>query len=154
MSEELDKILEIKRRSKPIKLKVQRPPLNWGRIIRQSLVGVPTGLIGGVIGFFVGASGPWWSVSSHFGEERMGCMILGAIIGYALGSPIGVYLAGSSDNQKGSFWATLGGSVLGFGLFFVGALVIQLGVPIFGVGLLAIPPICASIGFDLTRRYK
>lgn len=83
-----------------------------------------------------------------------------ALTAFELGSALAVYLAGREGNKTGSFKATLGGSVLGTLGF--GALAISLNRIFpdhFGRGatiamFLAGPPIGATIGFNMTRRYK
>ncbi len=84
----------------------------------------------------------------------------GVPIGLIFGSAYGVYAVGNIGNQTGSFKATLGGSFLGF-LGGVGAAACLAELydtnqffPAQGYCLLAGPPIGATIGFNLTRRYK
>jgi len=86
-------------------------------------------------------------------------------IGYftdILGSSSGVQRAGNMGDETGSFWATLGGSISG-GILGVGIIFIinrydlmsenvrsKVGIASF----LSFPVIGATIGFNLTRRYK
>ena len=82
-------------------------------------------------------------------------------IGIALGSFLGVYLIGNIGNKTGSFLATFGGSVLpasgcfayGYlrGSFRDASIVV---VWVFVATAVFFPSLCATIGFDLTRRYK
>ncbi len=70
-----------------------------------------------------------------------------------LGSSIGVYLVGNIGNETGDFLATLGGGILGglAGIFIFTAIIKDLDN---GAVVLVGPPIGATIGFNLTRRYK
>ena len=122
----------------------EKPP---PRIAEEIFAGVVGGLVGGAIGGGIG-----WAIGS--GVERgseplteypelLGAA-LGATVGYVLGSPIGVYNAGDTENETGNFLATLGGGVAGG----------FLGLLIGGVGALPGIPIGATVGFNMTRRYK
>jgi hypothetical protein len=81
---------------------------------------------------------------------------------YVLGSAVGVYLVGSIGKQKGSLLATLGGGL--FGGIVIVILVFTGGDGDKSVGtaekiviwgfLSLIGPVMATIGFNLTRRYK
>ncbi len=90
----------------------------------------------GIVGVYVGAGLELELTDSKNEFSGFGGAIIGALIGYTLGSATGVYLVGNIGDGTGSFLATLGGSILGV-----------LG---YGVG----SPIGAAIGFNLTRRYK
>jgi hypothetical protein len=61
---------------------------------------------------------------------------VGGILGWIVGSSVGVYLAGNTENQTGSYPAALGGSVLGVFVPFLSS------------------PFGATVAFNLTRRYK
>jgi len=81
---------------------------------------------------------------------------------YAFGATFGVYLIGSRGNQTSSFLSTLGGGLVGVPvtvlLYIDGDMA---GDMMFGIAktvlwsfvFLAVP-IMATIGFNLTRRYK
>jgi hypothetical protein len=58
------------------------------------------------------------------------------LVGWAIGSSVGVYLVGNVEDETGLFLATLAGSILGTPFLLVGS------------------PISATIGFNMTRRYK
>jgi len=120
-----------------------KPPLSVRNITNELI----SGTVGGIcIGYYVG----WFAGN------------IGYCTGYMLGSSSGVYRAGNMGNETGSFWATLGGSVLG-GILGVGIILVtnhyelvsedvQSKVEI--VSILSFPVIGATIGFNLTRKYK
>jgi hypothetical protein len=101
------------------------------------------GLMGGMI---IGAEEGCYELGCGMGEG-----LIGLTIGHTLGSAIGVYLVGNIGNETGSFLATLGGSILGGGL---GLTFVFLSGELLPFPLLVCPPIGATIGFNLTRRYK
>lgn len=134
----------------------EKPPLSGGRITGEILVGGVGGIVGGLGGGFIGAG----VAGEGYPEELVGG-IIGGSIGYTLGCSIGVYLVGNIGNETGDFLATLGGGILGglAGIFAITAiikdlengavrLVVRVAVALVG------PPIGATIGFNLTRRYK
>jgi hypothetical protein len=81
---------------------------------------------------------------------------------YILGCAIGVYFVGRIGSQTGSFLATLGGSLIA--LFVMGLLYFYIKVAedmMLGIEKVVLwplvflaAPIMATIGFNLTRRYK
>jgi len=153
-------------------LKGKKPPLNVGRIIGEILAGVATGIATGLAGAFIGLFvGGFVNALGVHAEEWAAGVILpyamgGTLIAYTLGCPIGVYLLGKRGNKTGSFLATIAGSILGtvtwLCVFYIGPLVIARFIMIIArfimiVGLPILPlggPIGATIGFNLTRRYK
>jgi hypothetical protein len=82
---------------------------------------------------------------------------------YILGCVIGVYFVGTRGIQTGSFWVTFGGSLLGVPVmallyFYIWAAeeYMTLGIEkivLWPLVFLA-PPIGATLGFNLTRRFK
>jgi hypothetical protein len=94
---------------------------------------------------------------------------------YGLGSAVGVYLVGSRGKQAGSFLPTLAGGLVGgivmlvmlpFALFLSSDYIVEVESSDYIVGvekivgwalvvlISLIPPIFATIGFNLRRRYK
>ncbi|MBI1924985.1 hypothetical protein HYR99_12150 [Candidatus Poribacteria bacterium] len=115
--------------------KDEKPPQNGVRIGGEILAGGAGGIILGCGGAFIGYGLEILIVCEpvdDLGLCGLRGFIIGGSIGYLLGSSIGVYVVGNSGNETGSFWATLAGSILG----------------------LPLAPISATIGFNLTRRYK
>ena len=105
-----------------------KPPLRSGRVIGEILAGTGVGIVGGITGYGLGriiAGEP------EYGDDiGVYLVYLGmASVGYFLGVPAGVYLVGNNGNETGSFGAAFFGNLL------------------FG-------PIGATIGFNMTRRYK
>jgi len=80
--------------------------------------------------------------------------LIGGITSHTLGSAISVYIYGSSGNETGSFLATLVGSILGAGMGITGAIIFSEAPPLALTVFLICPPIGATIGFNLTHRYK
>jgi hypothetical protein len=144
--------------------KREKPPVSEDRIAVEIIGAAAVGTILGITGGYIG--GKLYEGCSGFLCEFDGILI-GWSIGYPLGSAIGVYIAGNTGNEIGSFPSTLLGSILGQlgGLGGVaiaialagegegegeGELAVGLGGVLFFVG----SPIGATIGFNLTRRYK
>ncbi len=127
---------------------VIRPPLNTGRIALESVAGFGGGIVTAIAGVFIGDMiGPDDCYGAPLCISR-GAMV-GMMIGYPIGTAIGVYAVGNIGNQTGSFWTTLAGSASGF---FIGALVA-------GAVENEIPFILTSvagpvIAFNMSRKYK
>ncbi len=151
---------ESEARKEMLRREAEKPPLKGGQVAGEILNGVvgeflgmiggmlPGAVLGGIIGEIAGDDSEG---TAYYGA------LLGAIFGMPLGSAWGVYMAGDTENQSGSFLATLGGSLLGI---VVGVSLLHYagdeGVieTIGGVLVWFSPPIGATIGFNLTRRYK
>ena len=81
---------------------------------------------------------------------------------YGLGSAVGVYLVGNRGKQTGSFLATLGRGFLGvFVMVLLGYCASAAGDMMLGIAKIVLwplvflaSPIMATLGFNLTRRYK
>jgi len=131
-----------------------KPPLSEVRIAGELLAGGVGGILGGVGGCLISIIGA--EEDSEYSGLHTAFYL--APTGYTLGNAIGVYLVGNIGNETGSFLATLGGSILGLG---VGIVVCVLSDDFFSdqepaafSTLVASPSICATIGFNLTRRYN
>jgi hypothetical protein len=141
----------------------QKPPLSLARIAGEILAGI--GMVFAVM-MLVGCIEVIVSFGGiGDGETRIAFMamfskVTPAVFGIA--GAVGVYLVGSRGNQTGSLMLTLA-----FG-FFAGLLKLAV-LPLakllpdvlivilfcsFGPLVLLVPPIAATIGFNLTRRYK
>ena len=155
----------------------QKPPRNIGRIISEILAGIASGFAVALpVAFVIGASVP---EGCFAGLAALGYMFLVVPPVYGLGSAVGVYLVGSRGKQTGSFLATLGWDLLaGFiallilyvslrlqtmlavaqssSLMIVGSMVeLQKIIRwVRWVIVLLIPPILATLGFNLTHRYE
>ena len=142
----------------------QKPPLSLTRIIGEILAGTALGLVALLLAYvtgsvLVGKVGP----AESSGElEAILFLIMFTIVFsplYGLGSAVGVYLLGTRGKQTGSFLLTLAGGFVGaigvllpsFSLFFGGKVIVHL-IPLLLLSL--IPPILATLGFNLRRRYK
>jgi hypothetical protein len=81
---------------------------------------------------------------------------------YGTASSVGVYLVGSRGNETGSFLATLGGGLLGLSVmallyFYIGAaesMMLEIEKIVLWPLVFLAAPIMATLGFNLTRRYK
>ena len=142
-----------------------KPPRSMGRIAGEILAGAATAYALVYLSLYVVGYG------AKFAGLGKGCMDGLAVLGiagmvlppvYVLGCAIGVYFVGSRGSQTGSFLATLGGVFLGLPvmalLFFYikAAEDMMLGIEkivLWPLVFLA-APIMATIGFNLTRRYK
>lgn len=136
----------------------QKSPLN--------LITVTCELLAGLIGAIIGVA-PILSLlyqEARYGElgEFAGLGLFALVWTYPFGgliTAVGVYLAGSAGNQTGSFWATLAGTAFGVAAVFavaVGAVAGDCsiaGSAMFAIALTA-PVLGATIGFNLTRRYR
>ncbi len=134
------------------------PPLNAGRIAGELVAGG----VGGALGFF----GPIYIVMHVFKgigwvPEDVGAILLLACL--PVGSSLGVYLVGNLGNETGSLRSTIKGSVLGWAgaNALAGAILLineeQPNVARASIAkfiLFAGPSIGATIGFNMTSRYK
>lgn len=87
-----------------------RPEKIAGEVFAGGGAALLLGVLGAGLGYTItynGNRGEWFNTSG----------VPGAVVGYAIasniGSALGVYLIGNSGNEKGSFSATLGGSITG-----------------------------------------
>jgi len=141
----------------------QKPPLSVGRITSEILAGI--GMVF-VVMMLVGCVEVIVSFGGiGDGETRNAFMaifskITPAVCGIAGG--VSVYLLGSRDNQTGSLMLTLAfgflAGLLKLAVFPLAKLLPEMLIVIlscsFGPLVLLVPPIAATIGFNLTRRYK
>ena len=151
-----------------------KPPLSLARIAGEILAGAVAGLavalpVAYVIGIVLlgtdlSAVPAVPAVPAVLGFQVIFDLVFPPL--YGLGSAVGVYLLGSRGKQTGSFLLTLAGGLVG-GLVMLVMLPLALflssdyivGVEkIVGWALVVliplIPPIFATIGFNLRRRYK
>jgi len=132
--------------------------LKAGKVAGEVLLGgvgaVAAGVAAGVIGFHITydeAEDGWMNFSGWPGA------IAGYLVGSNLGSAAGVYLIGKSGDEKGSFFATVGGSLVG--TLVGGATAVALitdndeGTLPFAVFTTA-QVTGATIGFNLSRKGK
>ncbi len=122
--------------------KTGRPPLKTGRVIKEAVLGIGSGFLGmmagGFVGFAISGGGAgWFDPDTTVGAATA--------MGYFLGVPWGIYLAGSDATQTGSLLATYLGAAAGAAF--------AIAVPTFGTALLA-PVVGGCLGFNLTRHYK
>lgn len=144
----------------------KKPSRNLGRIACEILAGAATAAALAYLSLYVvgyGAKSAGWGKGCMDGLAVLG--ILGMVVPpvYVLGCAIGVYLVGRIGNQTGSFWATLGGVFLGLPVvallcFYMWAVdeYMTLGIEkiILWPLVFVAAPIMATLGFNLTLRYK
>lgn len=85
-------------------------PYAPGTIVAQSLAGVGGAMLFGLGGVFVGAA---LAGDAAHGFAALGMGMLGAIVGMPIGFGFGVWVAGAIRGHQGSFWATMGATLLG-----------------------------------------
>ena len=134
-------------------------PANIG-YAAQALGGWLAGLaLGGLFGLldarlFAGTSGGWGDLIAA---------VLGAIIGYTIGVSLGVYLVGRWLNrrdgistQRRAYWLALLGSLLGVALVLLAAEPLHLNsnTVVLQTFLIILPPIGATLGFNLRRKAR
>jgi len=151
----------------------QKPPLSVVRIACEILAGTATGLVVAlplacVIGFLL-------VYEDLLVYEVSGFAAFGFLATFAakfayvfpplygLGSAVGVYLVGTRGKQTGSFILTLAGGFLGglltllmfsIGIYISDELILIVFLLFWSLLVLLIPPILATVGFNLRRRYK
>ncbi|MHC4494253.1 MAG: hypothetical protein ACYSYM_00355 [Planctomycetota bacterium] len=152
----------------------KKPPRSVGRIACEILAGTVTGFVVAVLVlcvnlyviFFVilGATADWLEEKNLGlgGLAAAGFILLAFPMLYGPASAVGVYLVGTRGNETGSFLATLGGGFLGlFVMILVYFYVFAAGNMLLGIEKIVLwplvflaSPIVATLGFNLTRRYK
>lgn len=142
------------------KQKRPKPPRNLGRIACEIIAGAALGLVALLVVYVIGIVVVDKGCFAVFGFLAMFVIIFPPLNG--LGNAVGVYFVGSRGNETGSLLATLGFGFLG-GLI-MALLIFYINVAgdiMFGIEkiiiwgfVLLIGPIVATLGFNLTRRYK
>lgn len=148
----------------------QKPPLSLGRIVGEIFVGMATGFIVALPVAFISSIGA--IIAS---DEKVSCfgpaltlatsvcvLVIVLLMLYGPACAIGVYLVGRTGKQTGSFLQALGGGfvagpVILVMLYLTCHLSEAMMVMLFCLLLLLalfISPILATLGFNLTRRYK
>jgi hypothetical protein len=114
-----------------------------------ALCGVVLGGLAGLIGarLFAGVSDGWGDLIAA---------IIGAIIGYTIGVSIGVYVIGKRQSGRGSYWRALLGGGAGVVLVLLAAEPLHLNqnTAILQIFLIALPPIGATLGFNMSRKAR
>ncbi|MBW7989158.1 MAG: hypothetical protein FVQ84_03955 [Planctomycetes bacterium] len=135
----------------------QKPPLSVGRIAREILAGTALSLVAllvvNVIGFVLVGKGK--DEYAGFGFLTILLTLFPPLNGWI--SAVGVHLVGSRGKQTGSFLLTLAGGFVGGLVAFVALLSllwIRVEIVLLAPLLLLIPPIFATLGFNLTRKYE
>ena len=134
----------------------QKPPLSVGRIVGEILAGLALG-IASLLLVWIGS----WLIIPNEALAYLFLILFFACcpLLYGIGCALGVYLIGSIGKQTGSFSVSLiGGFVVGFivilpslSLFKSRKMTVDL-IP--ALLLFLLPPIAATICFNLKRRFK
>ncbi|QQR43229.1 GlsB/YeaQ/YmgE family stress response membrane protein [Myxococcus xanthus] len=107
--------------------------------------GIIAGSLGLITGFFVGAS--------TVGCDECGIVAsVGGLTGVVVGIPAGTWLGGKLMGGRGTFLATAGGSLIGWGGALVGSALLGIGdnEPGGAVFLLLLPVVGAVAGYELS----
>jgi len=154
---------------------LQAPEPSTGRIVGEMFGGVGGALVGGFLGGIIAliafpiseendeensievegdpgvepfgrAIGEFFATMSRFGP--------GFVVGSMIGSATAVHAIGSTSEVKGSYWATLGGSI--FGTVLGGGLVYIMrdSPPLAAIAFLTCQSGGATIGFNSTRKLR
>jgi hypothetical protein len=114
-----------------------------------TLFGLALGGAAGLIGarLFAGASGGWGDLIAA---------IIGAMIGYTIGVSLGVYVIGKRLGGRGGYWRALLGGVIGALLVLLAAEPLHLNqnTAVLQIFLIALPPIGATLGFNMSRKAR
>jgi len=144
----------------PAPLQAQRrpPPIGVGRVIAQSgvaAVGLPVGFVAG------GLATRWVARRLGASEDAASSVAMaGAYLGATAATAAGPALVGAGSHARSSYWAALGGTAIGgVGSFLVARLnrAVDLGtVPrvLSTVLVVALPVAGATVGYDVSRRYR
>jgi hypothetical protein len=119
----------------------------------QALGGALCGLaLGGTLGLigarlFANAGNGWGDLIAA---------IVGAMIGYTIGVSIGVYALGQRLGSRSGYWRALLGSMIGVVLVLLAAEPLRLNqnTAVLQTFLLAMPPIGATLGFNMGRKAR
>ena len=114
-------------------INIIKPPLKGNKVAGEIIVGAFVGAGSAVIGTFA-----LFGITKLIlpNDDGTTAAILGFISGYIIGSAMGVYHIGNTENETGSFSSTLLGSTIGAIFFLIPA------------------PVGATIGFNMTREYR
>ena len=147
------------------KQKPQKPPLSPARIAGELSAGAAVGAFVGALPILLMA----------YQEAKLGRKleewepvpyVMALFLTYPLGtliSAICVYFVGNAGNQTGSFWSTLGYTLLGFAASVVGLIACAAWLrgrwfrefnSLFAIAFFATPTLGAVVGFNLSRRYE
>jgi hypothetical protein len=114
-----------------------------------ALVGLALGGAAGLIGarLFAGTSDGWGDLIAA---------IIGAMIGYTTGVSLGVYVIGKWLGWRGGYWRALLGGVIGAVLVLLAAEPLHLNqnTAVLQIFLIALPPIGATLGFNMSRKAR
>ncbi len=138
----------------------QKPPLSWRRIAGEILAGTATAFAIELPVLYVVLVANKERFDGCFGSlVGAGIIVCGFPFMYGPASAVGVYLVGSRGKQTGSFPATLACGVLGgFAILLESRfqLLSSIGIEkaVLWAFVLFTAPVLATLGFNLTRRYK
>jgi hypothetical protein len=115
---------------------------------------------GALLGVALGGATGWIS-ARVFGGTRDGwgdliAAIVGSMIGYTIGVSLGVYLIGKRLGGRSGYWRALLGSIAGAALVLLAAEPLRLNAntALLQAFLIALPPIGATLGFNMRRKAR
>jgi hypothetical protein len=134
------------------------PPVGLGRAVAQTgaaLLAMPLGFVGG------GLASRWAATRIGASDDRASDVgLVGAYAGGALATAAGPTLVGGGPHARGTYLAALGGTVVGG----AGSLLLvhlnragDAGAVlrvVSAVGVVMLPSIGATVGYNLSRRYR
>ena len=145
--------------AQPLGAQQQPPPIGFGHAVGQTAVGV----LGTPIGFVAGGLTTRWVAEHWLGVSDDGAStpaMVGGYVGAAALTATGPVIVGPGPHARGSYWASLGGAAVGgVGSFLLVRLnrAVDLGtVPRFigAVAVFTLPAIGATVGYNLSRKYR
>jgi hypothetical protein len=142
----------------PVAAQRQVPPVGVGRAVAQvgaGVIAMPIGFVGG------GLATRWAATRLGASEDRASSIAsIGAYASAAALTAAGPTLVGGGPHGRGNYFAALGGTVVGG----VGSvLLVHLNQAVDAgsvlrivslVGVVALPSVGATVGYNLSRRYK
>ena len=124
-----------------------------------AIVFVAQALGGALLGLVLGAAAGTLGGRLFEGAEGFGNVVaalLGAIIGYTIGISIGVYLIGRRLGVRSAYWRALLGGIIASVLVMLAAEPLRLNAnpAVLQAFLLGLPPIGATLGFNMGRKAR
>lgn len=101
-----------------------QPARPWAPLV-EALLGAGVGLLVAIGGGYLG---PALVNNDPEGFRALGASVVGAVVGYIAGAPVGVVLGGRLLRQRGVPWRAFAGSALGAALAVLVAALLRLNV--------------------------
>ncbi len=124
-----------------------KPPIKTGKVIAELTASALTGAGLALASMYIYA---YTHKNSNGWDALAGTIFVGGIA-YPVGNTLGAYYVGNSGNEKGSFWAALGGSAAGAAAAI--SLFAVTNNSSLGYLFYILPPVGAVIGHNLSRSW-